>query len=64
MLLREKGCARLLHQGAPGNADRLCMLLPPGRWLLELGAELEERIAADRAANARVPRLLTVRHPP
>ena len=32
------------------------------RWLLELSAELEERIAADRAANARVPRLLTVRN--
>ncbi len=31
------------------------------RWLLELGHELEERIAADRMDNTRVPRLLTVR---
>jgi hypothetical protein len=31
------------------------------RWLLELGGELQERIAADRAANKRIPSLLTVR---
>ncbi|KAK9915303.1 hypothetical protein WJX75_007291 [Coccomyxa subellipsoidea] len=30
------------------------------KWLGELGHELEERIAADRAENERVPRLLTV----
>ncbi|KAK9830086.1 hypothetical protein WJX72_009709 [[Myrmecia] bisecta] len=30
------------------------------RWLKELAHELEERIKADRAANARIPRLLTV----
>jgi hypothetical protein len=33
------------------------------KWLGELGHELEERIAADRAENERVPRLLTVRTP-
>jgi DNA polymerase eta len=30
------------------------------RWLRELAAELEERLAEDRALNARTPRLLTV----
>lgn len=30
------------------------------KWLLELGNELEERIAADRVDNERIPRLLTV----
>lgn len=30
------------------------------RWLKELGRELEERVAVDRAENAREPKLLTV----
>lgn len=29
-------------------------------WLLELGKELEERVAEDREEHARLPRLLTV----
>ena len=29
-------------------------------WLLELGKELEERVAKDREEHARLPRLLTV----
>ena len=30
------------------------------RWLKELGRELEERVAVDRAENARQPKLLTI----
>lgn len=30
------------------------------KWLGELGCELEERVAADRDGNERIPRLLTV----
>ena len=30
------------------------------KWLKELGRELEERVAVDRAENAREPKLLTV----
>ncbi|KAK9826753.1 hypothetical protein WJX81_005483 [Elliptochloris bilobata] len=30
------------------------------KWLVELGKELEERLAADRAANERTPQLLTL----
>jgi len=31
------------------------------KWPGELGCELEERVAADRVDNERIPRLLTVR---
>lgn len=30
------------------------------RWLLELGRELEERVAVDRAENGREPKLITI----
>ena len=32
-------------------------------WLVELGKELEERVAEDREEHARLPRLLTVVSP-
>ena len=59
--VKQRTLPKSLSCGKTFTGPKTLHTLPPVlKWLGELGGELEDRIAADRDANSREPRLLTV----